>query len=267
MSGEDGLALPQSGDLMLFDRPPEGGVGRAFRVAEYDAGTGLTTFAEVGRVPTQIGPLSAQEIAALGGRKVDVLPPGAVVPDWIGPGRKLARDGAGSRPKIHQLAESQFGGLRMAAVDEQAALALAQRAADQTGERWLLARSGSGELIIGTEDALAEAGEGLGAQVLLAVEPGSSGSITARQARDLLARAVEEAATALASMPGGSALDASTAVEAVLAAIADLFPAPEQTWLEEQTRRSWPGWQYHPELMPEVANTLARLQLGPDYQP
>ena len=53
----------------------------------------------------------------------------------------------------------------MVLADEQAALALAQRAADQTGEPVLLAQTGSGELIIGSRGALETAGEGLGSDL------------------------------------------------------------------------------------------------------
>jgi hypothetical protein len=77
----------------------------------------------------------------------------------------------------------------MLRADEQAALALAQRAADQAGEPVLLARAGTGELVIGSPEVLQAVGEALGAQALLAVQPGldgSGGSITLRQARELL---------------------------------------------------------------------------------
>ncbi len=79
--------------------------------------------------------LPAHEMAA---RPVRVVPPGEVEPDWAGAGRRLAREGAGRRPKIHQLADLS-GYWRMLRADEQAALALAQRAADQAGEPVLLA--------------------------------------------------------------------------------------------------------------------------------
>jgi hypothetical protein len=58
----------------------------------------------------------------------------------------------------------------------QAALALAQRAADQSGETILLARTPTGELVIGTPNVLGAVGEALGARPLLAAHPGLDGS-------------------------------------------------------------------------------------------
>src|SRR5215469_6653349 len=195
MSDEDEHVLRQ-GDMVIFDRPPlEGGQQsmfqhKVFQVASHDAQTGMTTFARLPRA------LSAHEMTELGARTLQVMSPSELEPD---------REGAGRRPKIHQFAG--LGGYwRMVLADEQAALALAQRAADQTGEPVFLARTGSGELVIGSRDALETAGEALGAQTLLVVQPGlsgSGGSITLRQARGLLGsdRAREAVAGALASIP------------------------------------------------------------------
>jgi hypothetical protein len=151
----------------------------------------------------------------------------------------------------------------MARADEQAALALAQRAADQAGEQVLLARAASGELVIGSPDALEAVGEGLGTQVLLAVQPGlsgSGGSITLRQARELLGGgpAREAVAAALASVPGLPAPAGNAAVEAILQAIGELLPAATEAWL------TFPGWQYREELLPEeLSGMAARIQAGP----
>jgi hypothetical protein len=247
MSDED-EHVPRQGDMVIFDRPPlEGGQQsvfqhRVFQVASHDAQTGMTTFARLPRA------LSAHEMTELGARKLEVVSPSELEPDWAGAGRRLAREGAGRRPKIHQFAG--LGGYwRMVLADEQAALALAQRAADQTGEPVLLARTGSGELVIGSRDALETAGEALGAQTLLVVQPGlsgSGGSITLRQARGLLGsdRAREAVAGALASMPGLPASAGRAAGEAVLQAIAELLPPEKGAWT------TIPGWQYREELSP-----------------
>ena len=137
----------------------------------------------------------------------------------------------------------------MVLADEQAALALAQRAADQTGEPVLLAQTGSGELIIGSRGALETAGEGLGTQIMLVVQPGlsgSGGSITLRQAHELLGsdRAREAVAAALASVPELPASVGSTAAAAVLQAIAELLPTEKDAWT------TIPGWQHREELSP-----------------
>jgi len=263
---DEGEYSPRPGDMVIFDRPPPGGGQRrvpVFQVASHDAQAGMTTFARLPRA------LSAREMTELGARKVPVVPPGELEPDWAGAGRRLAREGAGRRPKIHQLA-GPSNLLRMARADEQAALALAQRAADQTGEPVLLAQTGSGELIIGSRDALEAAGEGLGTQTLLAVQPGlsgSGGSITLRQARDLLGsdRAREAVTAALASVPELPASAGSAAAEAVLQAIAELLPPEKGIW--PPVPRSWPGWQYREELMPELAEMVARIQADPGPAP
>jgi len=234
--------------MVIFDRPPlEGGEHsvlqhRVFQVASHDAQTGMTTFARLPRA------LSAHEMTELGAKKLPVVSPSELEPDWAGAGRRLAREGAGRRPKIHQFAG--LGGYwRMVLADEQAALALAQRAADQTGEPVLLAQTGSGELIIGSRGALETVGEGLGTQILLVVQPGlsgSGGSITLQQARELLGsdRAREAVAAALASVHELPASVGSAASEAVLQAIAELLPPEKAAWT------TIPGWQYREELSP-----------------
>ena len=255
MSDEDEY-VPQQGDMVIFDRPPpEEGQPRAFQVASHDAQTGMTTFARLPRA------LSAHEMAELGARKVQVVPPRALEPDWAGAGRRLAGEGAGRRSKIYQLAGLD-GYLRMARADEQAALALAQRAADQAGEPVLLAQTGTGELIIGSPGALEAAGEGLGTQTLLVVQPGllgSSSGITLRQARELLGsdRAREAAVAALASVTALPASVGRAAAEAVLQAIAELLPPEKKAWT------TIPGWQYREELMPEATELAARMRADP----
>ena len=96
--------IPRRGDMVIFDRPPlEGGQNgvlqrRVFQVASHDAETGMTTFSRLPRA------LSAHEMAELGARKLPVVSPAELEPDWAGAGRWLAREGAGRRPKIHQFA-------------------------------------------------------------------------------------------------------------------------------------------------------------------
>lgn len=241
MSLEDNY-VPQQGDMVIFDRPPpEEGQRRVFQVASYNAQTGMTTFARLPRA------FSAHEMTEMGARKVQVVSPSELEADWAGAGRWLAREGAGRRPKIYQLAGLD-GHQRMVPADEQAALALAQRAADQTGEPVFLARTGTGELIIGSRAALEAVSEGLGTQALLVVQPGplSSGSITLRQARELLGgdQAREAVVSVLASVTASPASAGSAAAEAVLQAIAELLPPEKGTWT------TIPGWQHRVELMP-----------------
>jgi hypothetical protein len=84
--------VPRQGDMVIFDRPPpEGGQHRVlvFQVTSHDAQTGMTTFARLPRA------LSAHEMAELGARKLQVVPPSELEPDWAGAGRRLAREGAG----------------------------------------------------------------------------------------------------------------------------------------------------------------------------
>ena len=145
----------------------------------------------------------------------------------------------------------------MVLADEQAALALAQRAADQTGEPVLLARTGTGELIIGSHGALETVGEGLGTQALLVVRPGPLGGsgITLRQVRELLGsdRARETVVGVLASVSASLASEGSSAAEAVLQAIAELLPSEKGSWT------TIPGWQYREELMPEATELAVRI--------
>ena len=227
MSHEENY-VPQQGDMVIFDRPPhEGGLNRVFQVASHDAQTGMTAFARLPRA------FSAHEMAELGARKVQVVSPGELEPDWAGAGRWLATEGAGRRPKIYQLAGLD-GHQRMVPADEQATLALAQRAADQTGEPVLLAQTGTGELIIGSRGALETLGEGLGTQTLLVIQPGllGSSSITLRQARELLRSdpAREAVVGRLASAAASPASEGSAPAEAVLQAIAELLPPEKATW-------------------------------------
>jgi hypothetical protein len=220
MSDEDDY-VPRQGDMVIFDRPPpEWEQHRAFQVASHDAQTGMTTFA---RLPHA---LSAHEMAELGARNVQVVSPNELESDWAGAARWLAREGAGRRPKIYQLAGLD-GHWKMAPADEQAALALAQRAADQAGEPVVLVQTGSGELIIGSRGALEAVGDGLGTRTPLLVQPGLLGSSTPRETRELLGsdRAHEAVAAALASVPELPASVGSAAAEAVLQAIAELADA------------------------------------------
>jgi|HubBroStandDraft_4_1064222.scaffolds.fasta_scaffold289835_1 hypothetical protein len=241
--GDEYEYVPRRGDMVIFDRDPPGcGQHKVFQVTSHDIQAGTTTFA---RLPS---PLSAHEMAELAPRKLDVISPSELEPDWAGAGRWLAGNGAGARTKICQLAPLD-GLVRMLPADEQAALALAQRAADQSGEPVILARTGTGELIIASRGTLQAAGEGLGAQALLVVQPGVLGGSSAVQARELLSsdQAHEVVAGALASVSESHSSVASAA--AVLQAIAALLPAAEdQAWI------TVPGWQYRAELTPEYRN-------------
>jgi hypothetical protein len=256
---DEGTYVPGQSDMVIFDRPPSGaGQRRVFRVAGHDAQAGMTTF--IG-LPS---PLSAHEMADLGAKNVQVLRPEEVEPDWAGAGRRLFAQGAGGRPKIYQLAELDRGArCRMVRADEQAALALAQRAADEAGQPILLAQTHSGELIIGSQGALEAVGEGLGTHTLLTVQPGlagSGGGSSLRQARELLSsdQARDAVASALASVSESSASLGVVAADAVLRAITDTLPP------EEQKRLTIPGWQYREELMPEVAEAAAQIEASPD---
>ena len=255
---DEGAYVPRQSDIVMFDQPPSGGgQRRLFRVAGHDAQTGMTTFIGLPR------PLSAHEMAELGARNVQVVRPDQLVPDWTGAGRRLSAEGAGDRPKIYQLAELDQGDrCRLLRADEQAALALAQRAADEAGQPILLAQTGSGELVIGSPDALEAVGEGLGTRILLAVKPGVTGhggGITLRQARELLGgdQAREAVASALASVSESPAPPGTAAADVILQAITELLPPEERTW------RTIPGWQYRDELMPGAAEAAARIAADP----
>jgi hypothetical protein len=252
---DEGIYIPQQGDLVFFESPPpEWGQTRLFRVADHDSQTGATTFVRLPRA------LSAHELTKLGARRVPVVE--ASEPDWAAEGDRLARDGAGRRSKIHQIARTNIGDghRRMAWADDQAALALAQRAADEIGEPVLLSQTGTGELVIGSPDDLDVAGEGLGTQILLTAKPGlsgSGGSITLRQARELLGgeQAREAVAAALSSVAKLPASAGSAATDAVLRAISELLPP------EKETERGIPGWQYREELLsPEVREQIERVR-------
>lgn len=190
-----------------------------------------------------------------------VIPPDEVKPDWTAAGRRLDRDGAGGKPKIYQFSGLSTNGRHYALkpADDQAALALAQRAADETGEPWILARTAAGNLIAGSHGAMMQAGEGLGAQFVLETQPGvlgNGGSITLSQARDLISSddAREAAAGVLAAIAGLADSAADAAADAVLQAIVGLLPAERKNLLP------WPGWRIRPELMPEIANLEAERQ-------
>jgi hypothetical protein len=140
----------------------------------------------------------------------------------------------------------------MGGADDEAALALAQRAAADSGAPVVLARASSGHLVIGGTEALGEVSEGLGAQTLLEVQPGllgDSGCMTVREAHQLLGsdRAREAAAAALAQLREVPGPDDRAAADAVLQAVASLLPA--------ETGEPGPmaGWQYRPELEPRAA--------------
>jgi hypothetical protein len=155
------------------DRPPaRDSRHRLFRVSSHDADTGMTTFSQLPE------PLSARRLGELGARKANVLRPDAVKSDWPGAARRLAREGAGDRSKIqHAYRPRSLAGNQhvLAQADDQAALALAQQAADDTGEPVILARVRSGELFIGNEDAFAALADAYEAQTILVVQPASPG--------------------------------------------------------------------------------------------
>ena len=247
--------MPRAGDMVVtFERPPHPpSQQRRYRVTGHDAETGMTVLEGFPHA------LSAQEIAELGGIMTPAITLAEPNPDWAPAGRMLDQAGAGDRPKIHQFSvRSQGGHYALTRADDQAALALAQRAADETGEAWVLARTASGNLVIGSHDALQLAGKGLGARFLLEVQPGvlgDGGAVTLSQARELVGsdRASEAVAAVLASagLPGSAV---GSVADAVLQAIAGLLPA------EQENPLSWPGWRIRPELMPETARLAAGIE-------
>jgi hypothetical protein len=241
--------------VVTFERPPDKlSQQRRYRVTWHDDETGMTVLAGFPRA------LSAQEIAELGGSMTEAITLAEPNPDWAPAGRMLDRAGAGDRPKIHQFhGPSQGGHYWLKPADDQAALALAQRAADETGEPWVLARTASGNLFIGSHGALHEAGEGLGARFLLEVQPGilgDSGSVTLSQARELVVsdRASDAVADVLAAMTGLPDSAVGAVADAVLQALAGLLPAARKNLLP------CPGWQIRPELMPEIAKLAAGIE-------
>jgi hypothetical protein len=240
--------------MVTFERPPDKlSEQRRYRVTWHDDETGMTMLEGFPRA------LSAQEMAELGASMEPVISPEELKPDWAPAGRMLDRAGAGSRPKVHQFSVRSRGGhYALKPADDQAALALAQRAADETGEPWILARTASGNLVVGSHGALQGAGEGLGAQFVLEVQPGilgDSGSVTLSQARELVGS--DRAGQAVADVLASAGLPDSaigTLADAVLQAIAGLLPA------EKENLVPWPGWQIRPELMPEIARLAAGIE-------
>jgi hypothetical protein len=242
---------------VTFERPPDKlSEQRRYRVTEHNYETGMTMIEGFPRA------LSAQEMSELGASMAPVILPEELKPDWEPAGRMLDRAGAGDRPKIYQFSvRSPDGYYALKPADDQAALALAQRAADETGESWVLARTASGNLVVGSHDALQRAGEGLGAQFLLEVQPGILGdgdSVTLSQARELVGsdRAREAVADVLASMAGLPDSAIGAVADAVLQAIVGLLPAEKENPLP----LPWPGWRIRPELLPEVARLAAGIE-------
>jgi hypothetical protein len=252
MSTEDEY-VPQAGDWFVFDQPPGSGNPKIiFQVTGYDPVTGITTFASDPAYP--VPGMSAQEMAERGARKLPPpISPDKFTPDWARAGRSLARDGNGDKTKIYQLSQTRLAGQwLMGGADDEAALALAQRAAADSGAPVVIARASSGHLVIGGTDALGEVSEGLGAQTLLEVQPGLLGDsrcMTVREARQLLSseRALEAAAAALAQLWEVPGWDDRAAADAVLQAVASLLPT------ETDKQGTMAGWQYRPELKPRAA--------------
>jgi hypothetical protein len=252
MSTEDEY-VPQAGDWFVFDRPPIRTHGNViFQVTRHDPVTGITTFASDPAHP--VPGMSAQEMTERGARKLPrPIPADQFTPDWARAGRSLARDGNGDKTKIYQLSRArQAGQWVMGGADDEAALALAQRAAADSGAPVVLARASSGHLVIGGTEALGEVSEGLGAQTLLEVQPGllgDSGCMTVREAHQLLGsdRARQAAAAALAQLREVPGPDDRAAADAVLQAVASLLPA------ETDEPGPMAGWQYRPELEPRAA--------------
>jgi hypothetical protein len=253
MSTEDEY-VPQAGDWFVFDRPPLGDRPSqlVFQVTGHDPVTGITTF---GSDPAHPVPgMSAQEMAERGARRLPPpIPPDQFRPDWARAGRSLARDGGGDKTKIYQLSKTRLAGQwLMAGADDEAALALAQRAAADSGAPVVIARASAGHLVIGGTDALGEVSEGLGTQTLLEVQPGllgDSGCMTVREAHQLLGseRAREAVAAALAQLREVLGSDDRAAADAVLQAVASLLPT------ETGKPGSMAGWQRRPELKPRAA--------------
>jgi hypothetical protein len=254
--------VPEPGDMVRFDRPPDGSLRapdgsplRLFQVASHDADTGLTTFTGLP------DPLSAGQIAELGGSKLWRPDDPKRKVDWTHMARKLAREGAGSRTKIrHAFQPIRFvrGGHMVRDADEQAALALAQRAADDRREPVIVARLRSGELMIGNALAFEEMGEAFGAETTVVAQPGAAegdSRFTARQVRELLTSLPAKEAITTALTYG---LDLPDPV--VEARVNDITRALTGLLASEQEPNLPPGWRYHEELMPEIAERLARIR-------
>jgi hypothetical protein len=224
-------------------------------VASHDADTGLTTFTGLP------DPLSAGQIAELGGSKLWRPDDPKRKVDWTHMARKLAREGAGSRTKIrHAFQPIRFvrGGHMVRDADEQAALALAQRAADDRREPVIVARLRSGELMIGNALAFEEMGEAFGAETTVVAQPGAAegdSRFTARQVRELLTSLPAKEAITTALTYG---LDLPDPV--VEARVNDITRALTGLLASEQEPNLPPGWRYHEELMPEIAERLARIR-------
>jgi hypothetical protein len=257
---EPGEYVPQPGDVVVFDRPPDGGGGqRSFRVASHDAGTGLTRFDGLAES------LSAQQLAELGAKKAIKVEAGQQLKaNWAGAARRLVAEGAGSRSKIQQVCRPHVagGGHVMRTADDQAALALAQQAADDIGEPIILARVRSGELLIGSQPAFEAVAEAYGAQTILVVQPqspGTSGWLTARQARERISgqQARDALSAALSSATDMSEEARSATVNEVIYRLTGLLSFDDG---DPGVLPLPPGWRYHEELMPEAAEVLARIR-------
>jgi hypothetical protein len=249
MSTEDEY-VPQAGDWFVFDRPPGSGSRKVIlQVTGHDPVAGITTFGSDPAYP--VPGMSAQEMADRGARKLPPpISPADFTPDWANAGRRLTRDGGGDKWKIYQLSLARLAGQwLMRGADDEAALALAQRAAADADAPVVIARAGSGHLVIGGIDAISEVSEGLGAQTLLEIQPGlpgDSGCMTVRETRQLLGseRARHAVAAALAQLQEVPDSDERAAADAVLHAVSALLPA------EKENPGTMAGWQYRPELTP-----------------
>jgi hypothetical protein len=267
--------VPQPGDVVLFDQwPVDGSQPRPrgdlrpeqrsryalFRVASHDAATGMTSFADLP------DPLSAGQIAEFGGRKTNPIRPWeAPKPDWTNTARRLARDGAGSRSKIrHAFQPILYAfqppcGHMVRHADEQAALALAQRAADDRREPVTVARVPSGELLIGNAVAIEEMGEAFGAETIVVAQPGAAegdSSFTSRQVREFLrSRPAREAITTALARLEMSDMAVEATVNGIIHRLTGLLASEQEPNLPLP-----PGWRYHEELMPEAAEVLARIR-------
>jgi hypothetical protein len=266
---------PQPGDVVFFDRwPVDGSQPRPrgdvrpgqrskyalFRVANHDAATGMTRFADLP------DPLSAAQIAEFGGRKTNPIRPWeAPKRSWANAACRLARDGAGSRSKIrHAFQPILYAfqppcGHLVRDADEQAALALAQRAADDRREPVIVARVRSGELLIGNAVAIEEMGEAFGAETIVVAQPGATegdSRFTSRQVRELLtSRPAKEAITTALARLELSDMAVEAMVNGIIYRLTGLLASEQEPNLPLP-----PGWRYHEELMPEAAEVLARIR-------
>jgi hypothetical protein len=251
--------VPQPGDVVFFDRSPVDGADlRFFQVSSHDAATGMTEFSGLP------DPLSATQIAELGGHKA-IRPWEGPKPGWANAARRLARDGAGSRSKIsHAFQPILYAfqppcGHLVRDADEQAALALAQRAADDRREPVIVTRVRSGELLIGNAVAIEEMGEAFGAETIVVAQPGAAegdSRFTSRQVRELLrSRPAREAITTALARLELSDMAVEAMVNGIIHALSGLLASEQEPNLPLP-----PGWRYHEELMPEAAEVLARIR-------